>query len=159
MQFFFQSHPFLLRQILSVFLKLCIDKNFSRTFIEGEFKNFTSYLRTIHAIHTSGKVNGTPLMCTQNGCRETFHSFPNFWNHLLRCSRTARTRRRKNTSQCTENPLFENPVRCFCYRWNSPWNVEMLNALDVVAKNKETENKLKINLAKFLLNLRSHHLV
>lgn len=136
---------------------ICIAKKFPRTFIEGEFKNLTSHLRTIHALHTCSSASGTPLVCAQNGCEEIFNSFSNFRNHLMRCSGS---RRRSVNTVFAENFAFPNPAVDSRPVDGAAINddcIEMLN--EPYLENDWAYGELERNLASFLLNLRSQHLV
>ncbi len=52
--------------------------------IPGVYSELARHFRNIHGLRTSGQCL-QPLVCGQNGCEETFHSWSNFNYHVKRC--------------------------------------------------------------------------
>lgn len=90
-QIFLVKYNFSLFTVISfhhggLFCFICTELKHSQTFIQGPVNNLASHLRNIHNVRTSSnKVSGIPLVCSQNGCEETFSYFYNFRYHIQKC--------------------------------------------------------------------------
>lgn len=80
-QIFLVKYNFSLLTVISfhhggLFCFICTELKHFQTFIQGPVNNLASHLRNIHNLRTSSnKVSGIPLVCSQNGCEETFCIF------------------------------------------------------------------------------------
>ena len=133
---------------------MCRELKHSQTFIQGPVNNLASHLRNIHNVRTSSnKVSGIPLVCSQNECEETFSYFANFRYHVQKCIKNW-----KSVAVEVEEIVIQNQ--------NSPANLNLLIDQDINMSDHSPDVQDDIpcddivkNFAKFMLNLKSEHLV
>lgn len=137
------------------FCFICTELKHSQTFIQGPVNNLASHLRNIHNVRTSSnKVSGIPLVCSQNGCEETFSYFCNFSYHIKKCSKNW-----KSVAIEVEEVVIQNQTPS-----SENLNLSIDHDTNMSDHSPDVQDDIPCddivnNFAKFMLNLKSEHLV